>query len=1844
MKKLYKLLLVIMLLGAAPKLFGQALIYRVMFSGDYSSAGGWNCYNGNASVYTTFMRGDYSSIWNKMQYGVYLPGPSSYGDNFYTEELPAHVYFSASAGTGNTTAQGPVTQTFDEYGYSTTELVDYGNVTNPGSEGTGSCTATLRATVTIIQMYLRLWNVKSKTAFCQDEYVEFNFPFAADRITWEAANTGEYFRTVTWVNGSQFRGTAADFASIGIDITKNISIRAIADFGDVRYKYSDEPTFHFTDAVPAPAVVKKDPLCFGGEGSFTFSDFRYGSGAAYDGTKTLNLTLTSPAKTYNVAVNSTAPVTVNVIPGVYSMYIENEASECPRTISLPEVKGIQQDLSATTSLSCVDGKPAAAVNVAGGTAPYTYALNGGGRVSTNLFTSLAPATTYTITYYDANDCNKTVTVTTPAAISITSYSTKAPSGGASDGEISVTATGGTVPYTYNFNNGNWQNSNVFSNLPQGSYNISVRDASGCLLPTPVTVVLEQLDFTAASTPVSCVGIEDGRINLNITGGTSPYKIKLDNGVYRTNDNLFTGLAAGTYEVWVMDNKNVEAHHTVTVGSPTPVTFTYTATNPLCKGDGDGQVIITAAGGTGVFKYINVGIGDQNTNVFSLPAGTYNFRVDDSKGCSSPTTQIVITEPANKVSATYQTKDALCFNAATGEILNIQGQYGDGNYQFSLDNYTWNAATTFSQLRSGNYTIFVKDGKGCTNSVPGVTINNPLPISLVLAKDITPASCNGGTNGEIEVAATGGTGNLRFFISNNPTVPNTTGRFANLPAGTYSIIARDDNGCEAQISSLLVSQPTALQMTLASTNALCFGQANGTVSVNSMFGGNGGYTFSRDDISYGVTSVFQNLAAGNYTVYGKDDKGCRVNATVTVGQPALLSFTTTVTPVLCNGESNGTITINGAGGTLPYMYGLDNNTFQAANVFNVKAGNPKVIIQDKNGCQQSTTLQVNEPAKLTASVTDLKQVSCNSGANGAITVTATGGTMPYQYSLNGVTYVNGNIFTGLGTGNYTITIRDAANCTTQVNAVMTAPTAIGYTLLRKTDILCAGTSTGEIQLEATGGAGGYSYSFDGGTAQSNPTWTNLGKKNYPIVITDANNCTATVNIPIVELYQPLTMMLSSTPPLNCTDKGSISVTQAQGGLSPYQYNLDNSNYKTSPVFNDLVNGEHIVFLKDAAGCTTSQNISLYGPSAIRGNIATTAATCFGKSNGTVVISNVTGGSGTYEYSLDGNTWQSSPTFNNLAGDKTYQVTVRDIPFSCLVQLSAAVAQPAALQTTVLSTKDVSCFGLSDGLISLTTSGGTPGYTYAMGTGTPQSTGNYTNLKAGTYSITVTDNSGCTSSQQVTVNQPDQLTAGIASVKNIDCFGNGNGEIMLNAAGGTQPYTFKLNNTSQSSAYFGALSGGNYQLTVTDKQGCTVPLQATITEPAKLQATFTSKDINCFGSASGEIVLTATGGKGAYIYTLNNLPYQMDNTFRNLTAGNYLVSVSDENRCIVSQNVALAQPQPLSFTKDFHHPVCSYSADGSIQVALIGGVAPYSYSWSNGSNATTPLITGLKGAVYEVLMQDANGCQLTDKTVLTQPAVIPLNLGFTDTTLCVGQEIQLSTGNIGSSYEWKAGSEVLSTTADVKLSKDGKYTVTVKNAAGCVAQENFSITTSLTALKTDFLMSSYNTLGDTLILVDVTQPKPSSLKWTLPERITEISSSGDGSVKQLIFKQVGSYDITLTSQLAQCSDAITKTVIVVPVEERQTIDSVLGYREKLIRNITIFPNPTTGQFKVDVELSRAAAITVRLIYFNDGKLMEIKQSAIGTGHSVPFNIGYLPQGIYLIGVEAEKEYEVKKFMKL
>jgi hypothetical protein len=260
------------------------------------------------------------------------------------------------------------------------------------------------------------------------------------------------------------------------------------------------------------------------------------------------------------------------------------------------------------------------------------------------------------------------------------------------------------------------------------------------------------------------------------------------------------------------------------------------------------------------------------------------------------------------------------------------------------------------------------------------------------------------------------------------------------------------------------------------------------------------------------------------------------------------------------------------------------------------------------------------------------------------------------------------------------------------------------------------------------------------------------------------------------------------------------------------------------------------------------------------------------------------------------------------------------------------------------------------------------------------------------------------------------------------------------------------------------------------------------------------------------------------------------------------------------------------------------------------------------------------------------------------MIPLDMGFSDTTLCVGQQIMLSAGNPGVAYSWQSDAGFSAASRDVTLGKDGNYTITVTNGAGCTAKAAFALHTSLTALTADFLVSTYGTVGDTVVIVDVSRPRPASLQWALPEGGKDAGSSADGSIRQLTFAKTGTYDISLLARLGECAADIRKSITIMARQEQGRVDSLLGYRESLIKDIVISPNPNSGQFKVAIKLSKASDAQVKLIYFSNGQLADTKRLSGADHYEVPFSAESLPQGVYLIGIEVGKEYVVKKIIKM
>lgn len=1682
--------------------------------------------------------------------------------------------------------------------------------------------------------------------YCYDSKIRLALPGDASNVRWTVSNSLGNMKSISKSNTNTLEMTAADIKSLALDPRQILSFYAVADFGTIKNMKSNVLAgLVFVTQPPMPTVTATSPACAGDNGKLVLSDFKYSDGSSYLGDSLVNLTVkgTTNGIVQNLALRAIS-ATFDVLPGdVYEIDIENSNSQCTQTI-YKTINAAPAAVAVSTTVSCSGNAPAVTVAASGGTSPYKYGMVSPATGTANTFTGLTTGTAYTFYVADNNGCEKSAILTTNTVVLAILSAKSDPTGpGRADGNITVTAGGGGgAPYTYSKDNTTYQAGNAFSGLAQGNYTIWVKDKLGCTsslsvtLTDPLPVVV-----SAVVTNISCNGLSDGSITASASGGIAPFTYSKDGNTYLTI-NSFSNLSVGGYTIWAKDSKGNIGSAGFTVTAPAALVISVSSQkDAVCKGIANGEIVVTAGGGTGAYRYqLNTG-SYQLPSVFAVSAGLYMVTVADANSCRTSTPQVTINEPAQGVSFSSVTTAVAC-NGGNNGAVTVTPVTGVSPYKYSLDLSNWQTDGTLNNLTAGRYVVTVEDKNGCRASETGVTITQPAALQVSLVS-VTDAACFGNSNGSIEVAASGGTGNVSYKISNAPAIINKTGKFTDLLAGNYIVTATDDNACQTTIN-VTVGQPDLLVLQPVITNVTCFGNANGKVVLSGV-GGTGPYIYSADNISFGSGNTMNNLVAGNYTYYVKDNHSCTADIVVTVTQPAVLTFTPVVSDALCHGSSTGTITVTPAGGSNPFTYSADGNPFQTADVLTgIAAGTHSVSVMDAQGCiKTNNSIYVGEPTALTLQISDQQQVSCYGGSNGSFTLKAGGGTAAYQYMINSGTFQSSPGFNGLIAGDYTAIVKDVNGCTQSITVTVSQPVQLSLQTVSKTDILCAGTATGNMTLQASGGTGNYLYSLENGAYQSAGYYDHLSAKDYSITVKDDNQCTRYFTIPLVDLYQPLTAALSAVPPATCEDKGTIMVSGVQGGLSPYSYSLDNSNYVTDPLFSDLYNGDYTVYVKDNNGCMITRSISPYGPVSLHGSLQISPVSCNKGNNGIVTVQGVTGGNNNYEYSLDGVTYQSSSVFNNLTAGG-YLVHVRDIPYSCQVVLSGMVTEPDTLQLSVVNNQAVSCYAGNDGAIQLQVNGGVGNNAFTINGSAANTNGFFNNLSADVYALQVMDGNGCQASLSVTVTQPAILTAAVAAITDISCYGSGDGQITLRSGGGTSPYVYSADGTIyQSSNNFNLLEKGNYTIHVKDNRGCQLAVTTAIAEPTSLLLDVTQvTDILCYGAATGDIEVTAAGGMGQYAFSLNGLPIQSLPVFNNLPAGDYLLAVADNNACVTRQSVTLSQPDRLQSDKQIKHPTCSYLQDGSMVMSVSGGVIPYSYSWSTG--ATDKQISGLAGGIYKVTVTDAHGCALKDSALLIQPDEIQINLGFRDTILCVGQTINLSAGNPGAIYSWTSDTGFSDDQQITAINKDGHYHLTVTAASGCVRADSFNVATSLTALTADFLLSSYASVGDTVIIIDVSRPKPATNQWTLPAGARDAGSAGEGTIRQLIFDQPGEYTIDMKVTLGECADAINKTIRIMPASQQNETDSLLGYHPQLIQELTAYPNPNDGQFKVQVKLSRSASIQLRVISFNTGNVEEIKTAVGSDIYEISFTDQQLAQGIYLIALQVGSEYKVIRILKM
>ncbi|MES2514035.1 MAG: LamG-like jellyroll fold domain-containing protein, partial [Bacteroidota bacterium] len=569
---------------------------------------------------------------------------------------------------------------------------------------------------------------------------------------------------------------------------------------------------------------------------------------------------------------------------------------------------------------------------------------------------------------------------------------------------------------------------------------------------------------------------------------------------------------------------------------------------------------------------------------------------------------------------------------------------------------------------------------------------------------TQCEINTFKNSEIPTTAAGLLANYHFnqgyASDNNTTVTSLTDVSGNSNTGTvtnFALTGATSNWISPGAIVNNFSTPLTLPSSiLTTTNVSCNGGANATVLATTT-GGTSSYSYVWS--TGATTSFITNVAAGTYTATVTDAASCTFTTTATITQPSALVTTTAVTNIACNGGSNGVASITASGGTTGYTYLWSNGATTSA-ITGLLAGAYSATVTDANSCTDIKVATVTQPSAIITS-TAMTSPLCN-GSNGSATVTASGGTGAYSYTWSSgpTTSVEPTLLAGT----YTVKVTDANNCSKTSSVTITQPSAVS-TSTGYTTVFCNGDATGSATVIASGGTSPYTYTWSTGVTAGPMTGisaiTGLTAGSYTVRATDANGCAS--NTRTINISQPAAIVTTTsiTNPVCNGGLGSATIT-ASGGVGSYSYLWSSS--PTTSVEPTLSAGTYTVRVTDANNCSRTNTVTITNPPAIVTSTAVTNVACNGGSNGVASIT-ASGGAGGYTY-LWSNGGTTSAITGLLAG--AYTATVTDAN-SCTSIKAATVTQPSALATATAVT-NVSCNSGSNGVASITASGGTTSYTY------------------------------------------------------------------------------------------------------------------------------------------------------------------------------------------------------------------------------------------------------------------------------------------------------------------------------------------------------------------------------------------------------------------------------------------------------------------------------------------------------------------------------------------------------
>jgi hypothetical protein len=846
-----------------------------------------------------------------------------------------------------------------------------------------------------------------------------------------------------------------------------------------------------------------------------------------------------------------------------------DANSCFATadVTITEPTPVQIAQTGSVSVTCNGlSNGGATVLASGGTPGYTYFWPVDGSTSATI-TGL-PAGTYTVEAEDANGCpiSMTVTVTEPAPLAVTTGSNDVTCFGYTDGLGSANVSGGTIPYTYIWTPflGNVPNP---TGLAPGTYTLVVNDVNGCQATGSITVgEPAEIMISATSTPANCgLPLGSGTVQVD-AAGVSPFTYSWDAAAGGQTTLTATSLIPGTYFVTVTDADGCQKTTNVTVGDIPPATLVISnVTNVSCFGAADGTIVSSISGpGTAPYSYqwftdAGVSIGQTGVSATNLGPGTYYVVVTDANGCISTSPTATITEPT-QLTLSVSNTNVTCFGLCNGTGTAVAGG-GTLPYTFVWNDPLQQDADIATSLCAGNFSVVLTDANGCSlNSA--ITVTQP-PLLAVTA-NVTNSNCNQ-ADGSACVTATGGAGGYTYLWDTGA----NSSCLNNIVAGGYSVTVTDGNGCTVQTSAAVPDIGGPVAVILNQTDALCFGDCNGTALVGLQGGLTGLASVVWDAAAGGQTTPLAGgLCAGTYTVVLTDSVGCSASIAVTIAEPPILQYNLNEFDPICFQDCNGTAEIIVAGGTTPYAYQWQlagtGNIGGSSSVTGLCAGSYFVMVTDANGCNVSESFVLANPAPVTATV-NITDNQCYQSCDGMIEALPVTGVAPFTFQWDAATgNQTSQTALNLCIGSFSGTVIDANGCTVQVSGNITEPTPLLANFGQVGGVSCSGFSNGFAEIIASGGTPGYTYAWTDG--QTGALALGLSGGTYCVTVTDGNGCEVTDCVQITEAVQlTLDTYVEDASCYGYCD-GGIYVN-AIGGTQPLSYQWIAPGMPTTP---DLLN--------------------------------------------------------------------------------------------------------------------------------------------------------------------------------------------------------------------------------------------------------------------------------------------------------------------------------------------------------------------------------------------------------------------------------------------------------------------------------------------------------------------------------------------------------------------------------------------------------------------------------------------------------------------------------------------------